>query len=228
MSVFRKTAKRLRYSVDVAKLVFKKYGFSGLFTLAKDDILFDYRYGVDTYSSIDKEDLFTGERLALQNRYFPSTFGLIDLAIDEARTILGDEIKNSHFLDYGSGKGKVLIGAARRGFEMSRGIEYTDRLHRVAERNLEKLGISDRAKSIQGDATEFFPSPKDRVIYFFNPFEGSVLDQTLQNIKSITPEGKRVLVVYNPVCDDIFRRYFERVAEKVSNPGQARYNVYVG
>lgn len=228
MSVFQKTAKRLRYSVDVAKLVFKKYGFSGLITLAKDDILFDYRYGVDTYSSIDKEDLFTGERLALQNRYFPSTFGLINLAIDEAHAILGDEIKSSHFLDYGSGKGKVLIGAVRRGFEMSRGIEYTDRLHQVAERNLKKLGISDRAKSIQGDATEFFPSPKDRVIYFFNPFEGSVLDQTLQNIKSITPEGKRVLVVYNPVCDNIFCRYFERVAEKVSNPGQARYNVYLG
>lgn len=228
MSLFGKTTKRLRYSVDVVRLLINKYGFTGLFTLAKDDILFDYRYGVDTYSSIDKEDLFTGERLALQNRYFPSTFGLIDLAIDEAQAILGDEIRNSHFLDYGSGKGKVLIGAAKRGFEMSRGIEYTERLHQVAERNLKKLGISDRAKSIQGDATEFFPTPKDRVLYFFNPFEGKVLDQTLRNIKSVKPEGKRVLVVYNPICDDIFCRYFERVAEKVSNPGQARYNVYVG
>ncbi len=164
----------------------------------------------------------------MQNRYFPSTFGLIDLAIQEAHAILGDDIRNSHFLDYGSGKGKVLIGAARNGFELARGIEYTERLHRVAERNLEKLGLSDRAKSIHGDATEFFPSSKDRVIYFFNPFEGIILDQALQNLKSVTPEGKRVLVVYNPVCDDIFCRYFERVAEKVSNPGQARYNIYVG
>jgi tRNA G37 N-methylase Trm5 len=98
----------------------------------------------------------------------------------------------------------------------------------VAERNLEKLGLTDRAESIHGDATEFFPSPQDRVLYFFNPFEGSVLDKTLQNIKSVTPEGKRVLIVYNPICDDIFCRYFERVAEKVSNPGHARYNVYVG
>lgn len=66
------------------------------------------------------------------------------------------------------------------------------------------------------------------MLYFFNPFEGVVLDQTLQNIKTVEPEGLRVLVVYNPVCDDIFCRYFERVAEKVSNPGQARYNVYAG
>lgn len=228
MSWFVKTAKRTRYSLDVIKLLLKKYGVGGLLSLAKDDILFDFRYGVDTYSSIDKEDLFTGERLALQNRYFPSSFGLIDLAIQEARSILGEDIRNSHFFDYGSGKGKVLIGAVRNGFAKARGIEYTERLHRVAERNLEKLGLSDRAQSIHGDATEFFPSPQDRVLYFFNPFEGSVLDKTLQNIKSITPEGKRVLIVYNPICDDIFCRYFERVAEKVSNPGQARYNVYVG
>lgn len=228
MSRLGKTATRLRYSLDVIKLLLKKYGIFGLFTLAKDDILFDYRYGVDTYSSIAKEELFTGESLALQNRYFPSTFGLIDLAIQEARAILGDDIQKSHFLDYGSGKGKVLIGAVRNGFAMARGIEYTERLHRVAERNLEKLGLSDRAKSLHGDATEFFPSPKDRVIYFFNPFEGFVLDKALQNLKSVKPEGKRVLVVYNPVCDEIFCRYFERVAEKISNPGQARYNVYIG
>jgi 16S rRNA G966 N2-methylase RsmD len=228
MSWFVKTAKRTRYSLDVIKLLLKKYGVGGLLSLAKDDILFDFRYGVDTYSSIDKEDLFTGERLALQNRYFPSSFGLIDLAIQEARSILGEDIRNSHFFDYGSGKGKVLIGAVRNGFAKARGIEYTERLHRVAERNLEKLGLSDRAQSLHGDATEFFPSPQDRVLYFFNPFEGSVLDKTLQNIKSVTPEGKRVLIVYNPICDDIFCRYFERVAEKVSNPGQARYNVYVG
>lgn len=228
MSAFVKAVKRTRYSLDVIRLLLKKYGVGGLLNLAKDDILFDFRYGIDTYSSIDKEDLFTGERLALQNRYFPSSFGLIDLAIQEARSILGDDIRNSHFFDYGSGKGKVLIGAVRNGFVKARGIEYTERLHRVAERNLKRLGLSDRAESIHGDATEFFPSPQDRVLYFFNPFEGSVLDKTLQNIKSVTPEGKRVLIVYNPICDDIFCRYFERVAEKVSNPGQARYNVYVG
>lgn len=228
MSPFRKAAARMRYSLDVITLVIKKYGFFGLYTLVKDDILFDFRHGVDTYASLSKEELFSGERLALQNRYFPSPFGLIDLAIEEARTILGEDIRKCHFLDYGSGKGKVLIGAARNGFEVVRGIEYTERLHRVAESNLQKLGLCDRAKSIHGDATEFFPSRKDRVIYFFNPFEGFVLDQTLKNIKSVVPEGKRILVVFNPVCDEIFSRYFERVAEKVSNPGQARYNIYIG
>ncbi len=164
----------------------------------------------------------------MQNRYFPSTFGLIDLAISEARAILGEDIRNCHFLDYGCGKGKVLIGAAGHGFVLSRGIEYTERLHAIAVSNLKKLGLTEKTEVILGDATEFFPSPKDRVIYLFNPFEGLVLDQAMKNVKSVTPEGRRVIVVYNPICDDIFRRYFERRAEKVSNPGQARYNVYVG
>jgi 16S rRNA G966 N2-methylase RsmD len=220
--------KQIRENLDVIRIMIKKFGFSGLFELLKSDVLFDYRYGVDTYSAVSREELFTGERLALQNRYCPSTFALIDLAIKEAHALIGDEIRSCHLVDYGSGKGKVLIGAVKYGFPLARGIEFTERLHRIAVRNLEKLGLNSRAESIHGDATEFFPSPKDRVLYFFNPFEGVVLDQTLQNIKTIEPEGKRVLVVYNPVCDDIFCRYFERVAEKVSNPGQARYNVYVG
>jgi len=43
-------------------------------------------------------------------------------------------------------------------------------------------------------------------------YVGHVLEQTLPWSR----RGKRVLVVYNPV------------AEKVSDPGGARYNVYVG
>jgi hypothetical protein len=149
MRLLTRTTKRLLYSLDVFRLLIRKYGVFGLYTLIKDDVLFDYRYGVDTYSSIDKEDLFTGERLALQNRYFPSTFGLIDLAIEEARNILGEDIRHCHLLDYGLGKGKVLIGAVKNGFEVARGVEYTALLHRVAVRNLEKLKILRNAKSIQ-------------------------------------------------------------------------------
>jgi 16S rRNA G966 N2-methylase RsmD len=218
----------IRENLDVLRILLNKYGISGLYQLVKSDVLFDYVKGVDTYTAVSKDELFTGERHALQNRYFPSPFALIDLAIAEARAILGDDIRNCHFMDYGCGKGKVLIGAARHGFALSRGIEYTERLHTIAVSNMRKLGLTDKTEVIHGDATEFFPSPKDRVLYFFNPFEGQVLDKTLQNIKAVTPEGKRVLVVYNPICDDIFCRYFERVAEKVSQPGNARYAVYVG
>ena len=220
--------RHIRENLDVIRILLEKYGISGLFDLVWSDVLFDYRYGVDTYTAVSKDDLFTGERHALQNRYFPSPFALIELAFQEARAILGDEIRDCHLLDYGSGKGKVLIAGARYGFALSRGIEYTEAMHRIAVRNIAKLGLTDKTQLIRGDATEFFPGPRDRVVYFFNPFEGEVLDKTLRNLKSVEPEGKRVIVVYNPICDDIFCRYFARVAEKVSDPGEARYNVYVG
>lgn len=221
-------AGRIRENLDVVRILLEKYGVSGLFRLLWSDVLFDYRYGVDTYTAVSKDDLFTGERHALQNRYFPSPFSLIELAFREAREILGDEILNCQLLDYGSGKGKVLIAGAHYGFPLSRGIEYTEAMHQIAVRNIAKLGLKEKTVLIRGDATEFYPSPKDRVIYLFNPFEGEVLDKTLRNLKSVKPEGKRVLIVYNPICDEIFCRYFERVAEKVSDPGNARYNVYVG
>ncbi len=218
----------LRENLDVLRILLRKYGVSGLYQLVKSDVLFDYLHGVDTFTAVSKDELFTGERLELQNRYFPSPFALIDLAIREAGAILGDDLLRCHFLDYGSGKGKVVIAAARHGFPLSRGIEYTERLHNIAVRNIQKLGLAAKTELIHGDATTFFPTPQDRVLYFFNPFEGHVLDQTLQNIKAVTPAGPRVLIVYNPICDDIFCRYFERLAEKVSQPGNARYAIYIG
>ncbi|MBY0504654.1 MAG: class I SAM-dependent methyltransferase [Bryobacteraceae bacterium] len=218
----------LREKLDTLRLLLRKYGVGGLLTLLRTDVWFDYAHGVDTYSEVSKDELFTGDRHALQNRYFPSTFALIELAFAEARAILGDEIRQCNLLDYGSGKGKVLIAGARYGFALSRGIEYTERMHAVAGRNIAKLGLGQQVELIHGDAAEFVPSPKDRVVYLFNPFEGEVLDRAMRNLRSVTPEGKRVLVVYNPICDDIFQRYFTRVAEKVAQPGNARYNVYVG
>jgi 16S rRNA G966 N2-methylase RsmD len=220
--------RRILENLDLIRILFVKYGISGLFRLIWSDMLFDYRHGVDTYTAVSKDELFTGERHALQNRYFPSPFALIELAFREAHAILGDEIWNCHLLDYGSGKGKVLIAGSRYGFPLSRGIEYTEAMHRMGVRNIAKLGLGHKTELIHGDATEFFPGPRDRVIYLFNPFEGEVLDQAMRNLKSVVPDGKRVLVVYNPVCDEIFCRYFEKVAEKRSDPGEARYNVYVG
>lgn len=220
--------RRIRENLDVLRILLEKYGISGLFGLLWSDVLFDYRHGVDTYTAVSREELFSGERRALQNRYFPSPFSLIELAFREAHAILGDEMRKCNLLDYGSGKGKVLIAAARHGFPLSRGIEYTEAMHGIAVRNIAKLGLTDKVELIRGDAAEFIPSSRDRVVYLFNPFEGEVLDRAMRNLKAVVPDGKRVLIVFNPVCDEIFCRYFEKVSEKRSNPGDARYNVYIG
>jgi hypothetical protein len=75
------------------------------------------------------------------------------------------------------------------------------RLHRVAVRNLEKLGLNSCAESIHGDATEFCLRPG---IAFCTFLIRSKVLYLIKHFKTIEPEGKRFLAVYNPVCDDIF------------------------
>jgi hypothetical protein len=71
MSRFGKAVMRLRYSLDVVRLLVKKYGLSGLFTLAKDDILFDFRYGVDTTRPLPKKTFSQGNALRCKIVTFP-------------------------------------------------------------------------------------------------------------------------------------------------------------
>jgi len=210
----------------ILKLVLKKYGFFGFIKMIWTDVFYDYRYGVDTYSPVAKKDLFEGERLALQNRYVPSTFKVIEVGIEETKKIIGSDINLCNFVDYGSGKGKVLIVAARYGFKKCIGIEYSLEIHKVAEKNMEKLGLTNQVELVQGDALDYIPSPDDRVLYFFNPFMGNILETCLQNIKSISPSGKRVLILTNPVEDKLFSKYFKKVASGETKAGSFRYCIY--
>jgi len=211
----------------VLKLVLKKYGFVGFIKMIWTDVFYDYRHGVDTFSSIAKKDLFEkGKRLELQNRYVPSTFSIIEYGISKAKEVLGDDVNSINFIDYGSGKGKVLIVAARYGFKKCIGIEYSLELHKVAEKNMEKLGLTNQVELIQGDALNYIPSPDDRVLYFFNPFMGGILETCLQTIKSISPSGKRVLILVNTVEDASFSKYFKKVASGETKAGSVRYCTY--
>lgn len=213
---------------NVLTVLLRKYGLRGFVKLLWTDIFFDMRYGVDTYSPVAKEELFTaGIRRDLQNRYVPSTFGIVDIAISEAKAILGDDIAEfAGFVDYGSGKGKVLIAAAYTGFKKITGIEFSADLNIIANTNLKKLDLADVAKSLNVDATKYFPDPSDLVLYFFNPFEGEILEQTLINIKSVEATSTRVLIVFNPIADDIYSKHFTKIFEKTAQPGNARYNIY--
>jgi len=219
---------RLMEKVNVMSIMLRKWGPIGTIRLVWSDVLFDLRYGVDTYTPVPKDELFpVGKRLELQNRYVPSTFGIVATGIAEAKVVLGEDIAQaSGFIDFGSGKGKVLIAAAKAGFRNITGIEYSEDLHRVASANLKVLGLEEVARSIHGDAACFFPRPEDRVLYFFNPFEGEILEACLINIKSIAATGPRILIVFNPVADATYSRHFKKLAEKSMQPGNARYNIY--
>jgi SAM-dependent methyltransferase len=89
------------------------------------------------------------------------------------------------FLDYGSGKGRVLVAASTLPFRKVLGVEISERLVDIARGNLAHMKHR-RAANVEvhhGDAA-LFPVPDDvNVVFFFNPFAGQTLTDVVHRIE---------------------------------------------
>jgi hypothetical protein len=113
--------------------------------------------------------------------------------------------KDFVFVDFGSGKGKVLMLAARYPFRSVVGVELWEDLHRIALENLtsfrERADCAAEVTSLRMDAADFPLPVEPLVLYFFNPFPESVLTRVLTNLReSLARAPRRVYVLfYAPV-----------------------------
>lgn len=222
----KKIINRALAIINLIGLIFSKYGLKGAVTVLFKDVLSDYKNGIDTFLPVAREELFDESNVLLQNRYVPSTYKVVDDMLDHARAIVDFSVSN--FVDFGSGKGKVVIGAAKHNFKQVKGIEYSDRLHKIAINNITKLGLEDKTVLLNMDATKYKPSEDDGVFYFFNPFMGDILDQVLKNIAETDNGGKRRVYLYvNPVNDDIFKKYFDKLSDETLQPGNVHACHYI-
>jgi SAM-dependent methyltransferase len=110
------------------------------------------------------------------------------------------EIRPSEFsfLDFGCGKGRMLLLAVEAGFGAVIGVEFAPELVRVAMENLRFYrGRRRRPTIFCADATTF-PIPMGPVVLFmFNPFKGPVLEAVADNIKrSFSEHPREMFVVY--------------------------------
>jgi SAM-dependent methyltransferase len=104
------------------------------------------------------------------------------------------------FLDYGCGKGRVLVMAARRSFSRVIGVEIAPELCEVARRNLE----SDRSRRrcgpvevIAADVTEWEVPDDVTVAFMHNPFRGQVFEQAVAALlSSLDRNPRRIRVIY--------------------------------
>jgi SAM-dependent methyltransferase len=106
---------------------------------------------------------------------------------------------DSVFVDYGSGKGKILLLAAECGFRKVIGIEFSEELHRIAQDNIRRYGgvAPQRVELVCADATAYVLHDDENVFYFFNPFEADVLAGVAAQIKaSLQRRPRHIWVVF--------------------------------
>jgi SAM-dependent methyltransferase len=160
---------------------------------------FDRRYGIET-TRWDETGQFRGEgpNSGFGNWYMPTEIAMFHLMI-KGLTIDPCEF---HFVDLGSGKGRMLVAAAEAGFRRVVGVEYSADLHVVAERNVRTyLQGSRRSAEIQtlhADAAEYEFPDEPLVIFFFNSFLEPVLSVVLENLRRTLDQRTRdVYILHN-------------------------------
>lgn len=73
-----------------------------------------------------------------------------DEVVDRMLT-MAQVTKDDFVVDLGAGNGKIAIAAAKKFGARAMGIEYNPDMARHAQGNVEKAGVADRAKIVQGD-----------------------------------------------------------------------------
>ncbi|GGS69833.1 hypothetical protein GCM10010206_35160 [Streptomyces cinerochromogenes] len=115
------------------------------------------------------------------------------------------------FLDFGAGKGRVLLLAARHGYSRVLGVELSAELCAIAEQNIAhfRRRAPDAVIGVcHADAADFEVPDDTSVGYFFNPFGDEVMCPVVDRITaSLTRVPRRFHVVYLcPLYVEVFLR----------------------
>ena len=167
---------------------------------AVSKFLLERRFGLETSDVVElaELDLADDER----NNYIPSGWGTMR-RIAQTREITPKDV----FVDFGSGKGRMVFLAAQYPFKRVIGIELARDLHRIAEANITRNRKRLRCRDVQlvNQDVLTFEIPDDMTFaYFFNPFTGDVFKRVIDSIgASVRRRPRKVTIVYtNPVMHE--------------------------
>ena len=155
---------------------------------------FDDRLGVHTAGHVSLRDL----DLHADDRVDDEPSGL--LVLRRALRKL-DMTESDVFVDFGSGKGRIVLQAAMYPFRRVLGVEISPQLHRIAMQNVQRSRHRLRCDDVVlvNSAAEEFDIPDDlTVAYFFNPFHGEPFAQVIRALITSSDRNPRPLwIIYH-------------------------------
>ena len=160
---------------------------------------FDSKYGVDTGGITDLSAFSIKHSTWVWGvRYGPSSEAFVVAALRN----LDLDYRRYSFVDYGSGKGAVLLYASRFPFLEIIGVEFAHELNDIALSNLQRYraaGVSFDMpiRPVCADATTFDTPLTPLVLYFLAPFGPPVLKEVLARIESsFRLNPREIYIVY--------------------------------
>lgn len=166
---------------------------------------FDRRYATDTVRRLPVEAMrdVPGELARHAVHYEATAIPKFRRAMRVVRRTLGARLPEFSFVDVGSGKGLVVMLAARQPFREVVGVEMAPELHATAEDNCGRFRAARRGlapmRVVCGDALDcVFPSGH-LVVYLYNPFDALLVGRFVERLEREAADGRELLLVYvNP------------------------------
>ncbi len=183
-------------------------------TAPNRDVLhpFDRKYGTDTGGYLGPEDLVKGRANDAFNHGYsaiaPSVFHEACRRWCETLPAVSGRIEAYSFVDDGAGKGRAILLAAELPFRKVIGVELSEVLARIAQKNVARWSRTARPKAkirvVQGDAAKFRWPRTPLLVYLYNPFACSLVAQMAQNLAAAAASGSGLvdLLYVNPTCAD--------------------------
>jgi SAM-dependent methyltransferase len=117
--------------------------------------------------------------------------------------------ENNNIVDFGCGKGRVLVVAAYFEFKNITGIDFAKALCILAEQNIQRTKLlypSAKFNVVCDDVVNYKIKKEQNVFFFFNPFDEVVMLEVVKNIlTSLKERSRKVYIMYvNPVHKEIF------------------------
>lgn len=157
----------------------------------------EWRLGIETKGVIRNKKYSSDQHAYSPAEYHAFSFLLNKIEVDFSSTV---------FIDYGSGKGRIVCAASQYPFKKVMGIELSPELAASARQNIQRLTRS-KAKQIEintTDATTYELPDEPLVLFFYNPFSGPVLEEVIERIYSyLRDTGRSMMILY--INDEKFK-----------------------
>ena len=146
---------------------------------------FDCRYGTDTSGIVETPSEIVSNNALYGTSYVPMSPYLFRRII---RNLPHRRFADFTFIDFGSGKGRVVLMALEYGFKKIVGIEYSLPLHDAAVKNL-KVFRAGRAETSSVelfclDASHFVEFRRgNKLVCLYNPFCEHITEVVLNNLR---------------------------------------------
>jgi SAM-dependent methyltransferase len=173
---------------------------------------FDRRYGTDTSGYLSPEELVNGKSNDALNYGYsaiaPSVFQVACRRWRETLPAVSGRIEGYSFVDVGAGKGRALLLAAELPFRKVIGVELSEELVRISQRNVARWTRIEKPKAkirvLQQDAANFRWPRTPLLVYLYNPFACSLVAQMAASLAGVAATGSGLvdLLYVNPTCTD--------------------------